>query len=191
MDKKLFLQRMFLYRLQYVVAAIIAFLLFGIGFAWLDTTIHHGDDRYVFMLTFIVISTFNTVTYFYSKCMSKKYGINMFDDLNQEWLTDYQGYDSKAFGEIFSRLIQCRKIAGLYSLPTFVLLLFIPITWALLIAIAYTIGYLLYRNTYLGDAVADRIPRAFGGGGNIVSKIIDNDFKKNISDISHKLEEKE
>lgn len=191
MDKQLFLQRMFLYRLQYVIAAIIAFLLFGIGFAWLDTTIHHGDDRYVFMLIFISISMFNTVTYFYSIHMSKKYGINMFDDLDQEWLTDYQGYDSKVFGEIFSRLIQCRKIAGSYGLPTFVLLLFIPVTWALLIAIAYMVGYLLYRNTYLGDALADRVPRAFGGGGNIVSKIIDNDFKKSISNIKHQLEEKE
>lgn len=182
MSKKLFLQRMFLYKLQYIVAAIMAIAVFGMGVSWIETTIRGGrHDIYFYMLIFISISTFNTVTYFYSKCMSKKYGINMFDDLDQEWLKDYQGYDSKAFGEIFCRLIQCRKIAGPYGLSIFILSSLINIGIAFLIAVVYTIGYLLYRDTYLGDALADRVPRVFGGGGNIVSKIIDNDFKKSIN----------
>lgn len=115
----------------------------------------------------------------------------MFDDLDQEWLKDYQGYDSKVFGEIFSRLIQCRKIAGPYGLSIFILSSLVNVGIAFFIAIAYMVGYLLYRNTYLGDALADRVPRAFGDGGNIVSKIIDNDFKKSVSNIKHQLEEKE
>lgn len=190
MDKKLFLQRMFLYKLQYIVATIVSFVMFGASVIWLDTTIYPGDARCVFLAFFICISMFNSITYFYSKCMSKKYGINMFDDLDQEWLTEYQGYDSKAFGEIFARLIQCRKIAGIYGLPVLILLFFIPLGLALLIAIVCMIGYLLYRDTYLVDALADRVPRVFGGGGNIVSKIIDNDFRKSVSSSSHQLEKK-
>ena len=49
----------------------------------------------------------------------KKYGADLFGDLDQNWLREFQGFDSSAFGEIFTRLIQCRKIAGPCFLATF------------------------------------------------------------------------
>ena len=112
--KKEFLRRLLIYRLQYIVAVFIT-IIASCFYVELSSTTLNDKNNSEILLLFWMPTVFNTVTYFYSLYMSKKYGINMFDDLDQEWLKEYQGFDAEAFGEIFGRLIQCRRIAGLYG----------------------------------------------------------------------------
>ena len=110
--------------------------------------------------------------------MSEIYGIELFADLDQEWLKEHQGFDSKAFGDIFARLIQCRKIAGPYMLAVIVPLAFIHMGLAAVVGVIYSIGYLgFYRPTYLDAAVSYKIPRVFGDSF-IVSKVLGEDEKE-------------
>jgi hypothetical protein len=59
-------------------------------------------------------------------------------------------------------------------------LAFINMYLATGVGAVYFIGYSIYRTTYLDDAISYKIPRSMGGGGIVVSKIIDN-LNKNLS----------
>ncbi len=178
-----FLKRTFLYRMQYFVAVVVCIIIlclcFGVIFSLKDNGIYTSRylERFLFLSLFLVAPIYNPVTYFCSKYLADKYGIEMFADLDQNWLKEHQGFDSKAFGEIFARLIQCRKIAGPYMLAVVLPCALINVYFAMIVGIAYLIGYFIYRNTYLDTAIADKLPRAFGGGGVIISKILDKDEK--------------
>lgn len=183
---------MFLYRLQYLVATILALTIwYSLGF-FLHRVIKIDEmGLYIPLSPILIFALFNTVTYFYSKYLANKYGIEMFADLNQGWLREHQAFDSKAFGEIFTRLIQCRKIAGPYMLAVITTIAFINMYLATGVGVIYIIAYFFYRMTYLDTAVSYKVPRAFGGGGIVVSKIIDDDFNKKLDNLSKKLERKD
>jgi uncharacterized membrane protein len=188
-DLDIFLKRMFLYRAQYLCSAICAFTMW-IGIAALLMIIKVSNDiggNFLVTSPILIFTLFNTVTYFYSKYLAKKYGIEMFGDLDQEWLREHQAFDSKAFGEIFTRLIQCRKIAGPYMLAVIVPLAFINMYLAAGVGVIYIIAYFVYRMTYFDTAISYKIPRAMGGGGIVVSKIIDEEFNKKLDDLNKKL----
>ena len=187
-SKKEFLKRMFLYRLQKMIA-ILTMLLALFVYAAITTELRIGETNPfdpLIPLLLVAISSYNTTTYLCSKYLTTKYGINMFDDLDQECLKEHQGYGAANFGEIFSRAIQCRKIAGPCLLFVVTLLTCINVTLASIIGILYVIGYCIYYNTYFIDAIGDKVPRVFGNS-NIVSRVIDSKFddkssqeKKNV-----------
>jgi hypothetical protein len=143
---------------------------------------------YIPLSPVLIVSLFNTITYLYSKHLATRYGIEMFADLDQEWLREHQAFDSKAFGEIFARLIQGRKIAGPYMLAVIVPLAFINMYVATGGGVIYIIVYFVYRMTYLDIAISYKIPRAFGGGGIVVSKIIDEEFNNKLDKLSNKID---
>ena len=201
-DKEKFLRRMYIYRLQYVFGGIVTFcswvllnILFYCNF-WTDLCSILGIWKvkdYLSMLLLytpiIAVSVFNTVTYFYSKYLAKKYGADLFGDLDQDWLREHKGFDSSVCGEIFTRLIQCRKIAGPYLLATFLFTTLIHQYLGIIIGIVYVIAYTFYRDTYLDTAIADKVPRSMGGGV-VVSRIIDREFTDKIDQLNNKLEKK-
>ena len=192
-DKCKFLRRLFIYRLQYLVGACVVFTIwFSVGKICRKLLLLNDAFGIFWTFAFPVVAfpLFNTVTYFYSKYLAKKYGIEMFSDLDQTWLREHQAFDSKAFGEIFARLIQCRKIAGPYMLAVIVPLAFINMYLATGIGVVYIIAYFFYRMTYLDTAISYKIPRAMGGGGIVVSKIIDDEFTKKIDKLNQNLEKK-
>ncbi len=159
----MFLNRFFLYRAQYVIAAISAIIIFSI--------LSQVPKFLEFLGYIFIFSVFNTVTYLCSNYLADKYGIEMFADLDQDWLKEHQGFDSKAFGDIFARLIECRKIAGPYMLAVIIPCCVIDVFFATLVGIAYLVGYFIYRHTYLDAAISYKIPRAFGNSL-IVSKVL-------------------
>jgi len=194
-NKDIFLKRMFEYRAQYVIATIFAVGSFASimeGSEWLRNNIGAGEYLYRLLSNiyiFLIFAVFNTVTYFCSKYLVKKYGADLFGDLDQNWLKEFQGFDSSAFGEIFTRLIQCRKIAGPYFLGVITISSFLGKAFALIASIIYCAVYILYRVTYLENAVADRIPRALRDSV-IVSRIIDREFTDKIDQLNKNLEKK-
>lgn len=195
-NKEKFLKRMFEYRAQYFVASVISFLVFCF---WEYSLFVLGDKKLItesFLFLgvigeplFLIFAVFNTTTYFYSKYLMKKYGANLFGDLDQNWLKEYQGFDSSAFGEIFTRLIQCRKIAGPYMLAVIAVTSLIHTLFAVFAGLVYVIAYVFYRQTYLDIAIADKVPRSMGGGV-VISRIIDRDFTDKIDQLSKNLEKK-
>jgi len=192
-DKNKFLQRMFLYRLQYLLAICVVFLIwFSVGKTCRKLLLSNDEFGILWTFAFPVVAfpLFNTVTYFYSTHLANKYSIEMFSDLDQNWLREHQAFDSKAFGEIFARLIHCRKIAGPYMLAVITPLAFINMYLAIGVGVVYFIGYFFYRMTYLDDAVSYKVPRAMGGGGEVISKIIDPEFNERLDRLNKNLEQK-
>jgi ABC-type bacteriocin/lantibiotic exporter with double-glycine peptidase domain len=198
-SKDKFLQRMFLYRLQYLAAAIASIAIWYIVFilfCYLDYKSEANGvfrsfmERIFISAPILIFALFNTVTYIYSKYLANKYGIEMFADLDQEWLREHQAFDSKAFGEIFARLIQCRKIAGIYMLAVMTPLALINMYLAIAVGVIYIIAYFFYRMTYFDIAISYKVPRAMGGGDIVVSKIIDEEFTKKIDKLTQKLDQK-
>ena len=61
---------------------------------------------------------------------------------------------------------------------------------AAFVGILYIIVYLFYRETYLDDSLSYKIPRVFGGGGEVISKIIDDDFNEKIDELNRNLKQK-
>ncbi len=179
-SKDKFLRRMFLYRVQYFIGFICA-LFIWLMVSGLLLAIKVSDEiGGIFFISgpVLIFSLFNTFTYFWSKRMSEIYGMELFADLDQEWLKEHQGFDSKAFGDIFARLIHCRKVAGPYMLAIIVPLAFIHMGLAAVVGVIYSIGYLgFYRPTYLDAAVSYKIPRVFGNSF-IVSKVLGEDEKE-------------
>ena len=112
----------------------------------------------------------------------------MFGDLDQNWLREFQGFDSSAFGEIFTRLIQCRKVAGPYMLAVIAVTSMIHTGFAAFVGLICIIAYAFYRQTYLDIAIADKVPRSMGGGV-IVSRIIDREFTDKIDQLSKDLKQ--
>lgn len=192
-DKEKFLHRMFLYRMQYFLSACVVFIIwFNIGKIYRNLLLSNDEFGIFWTFEFPIVAfpIFNTITYFYSKFLAKKYGIEMFADLDQSWLREHQAFDSKAFGEIFARLIQCRKIAGPYMLAVIVPVAFINMYLATGVGVIYIIAYFFYRMTYFDTAISYKIPRAFGGGGIVVSKIIDDEFNERLDKLNKNLTEK-
>ena len=186
---------MFEYRVQYFVASVISFLVFCF---WECLLFVLGDKKLItesFLFLgvigeplFLIFAVFNTCTYIYSKYLVKKYGADLFRDLDQNWLKEHQGFDSSAFGEIFTRLVQCRKIAGPYILAIISLATLVHTGLATIVGLMSIIAYGLYRETYLDIAIADKVPRSMGGGV-IVSRIIDREFTDKIDQLSKNLEQ--
>lgn len=195
-DKDIFLKRMFEYKTQYVIASVISFVMIGLWACMLRfleiKNIMDGDNAacgFFYVSPFLAFATFNTVTYFYSKYLAKKYGNDLFGDLDQDWLREFQGFDSSAFGEIFKRLIQCRKVAGPYMLAVIAVTSLIHTLFAAFVGLVYVIAYVFYRQTYLDIAIADQVPRSMGGGV-VVSRIIDREFTDKIDQLNKNLEKK-
>jgi hypothetical protein len=113
----------------------------------------------------------------------------MFADLDQDWLREHQAFDAKAFGEIFARLIQCRKIAGPYMLAVIIPVAFINMYLATAVGVIYLAVYFYYRLTYFDTAISYKVPRAFGGG-TVISKIIDPEFNEKLDKLTKKLDQK-
>ena len=197
-DKELFLKRMFEYKAQYIVATIVSAVMCCLWicmlrFLEIKNIFTENQVVSIFLMTlFFIFAVFNTSTYLYSKHLVKKYGAGLFEDLDQDWLREFQGFDSSAFGEIFTRLIRCRKIAGPYMLAVVLfidLLSLISIGLAAFIGLVYIIAYVFYRQTYLDIAIADKVPRSMGGGV-VVSRIIDREFTDKIDQLNKNLEKK-
>jgi len=192
-DIDLFIKRMFLYRLQYAAGFILTLMIWYVIVVILGGIVKVSDDTgaiYMCLSPILIFTLFNTVTYFYSTHLANKYGIEMFADLDQDWLREHQAFDSKAFGEIFARLIHCRKIAGPYMLAIIIPLAFINMYLAIGVGVIYFIGYFFYRMTYVDDAVSYKVPRAMGGGGEVISKIIDEEFNERLDRLNKNLEQK-
>ena len=179
--RDIFLKRIWIYRLQSFLAGVVAFLSIVLGEFVVCELVEHSSDFQVVGVLLLSVPVYNTVTYLCSLCLANKYGINMFDDLDQEWLKENQGYTAETFGEIFSRLLQCRKIAGPYMFIVLIPLICINSHIAYVVEILYIIGYsTIYRETYLVDALSDRIPRAFGGGI-VISRTLDNSSDNTVN----------
>ena len=173
-SKNEFLKRMLIYRLQYFCGAIVSIIFL---FAYMDGLFVMNPGA---MCIFIIFSLFNCVTYLWSKQMAKIYGIEMFADLDQEWLKAYQDFDSKAFGTIFAGWIHCRKIAGPYMLGIMVVLAIIDTPWSFIAGVFCIIGYDLYYSTYFETTVSYKVPRVFGGNM-VVSKVLEKGTPSNGS----------
>jgi len=189
MNKNKFLKRIFVYKLQYAIAFFVAAI---ISYGQLFLAGYLKFSQFEWSLPFgivLFVCSFNTVTYLYSKHLAKKYGADLFGDLDQQWLKEYQGFDSSAFGEIFTRLIQCRKIAGVYILGIISVIWLIYIPLAFFVGVLLLIAYVFYRQTYLDIAIADKVPRSMGGGV-VVSRIIDREFTDKIDQLNKNLEKK-
>ena len=185
-NKDKFLQRKFLYDLQipisffcviffwFIIGKIGVFIgknVFDISFKELLDTffVQYGVSSLSF-----VFGLYNLFTYIWSKKMAEKYGIELFGDLDQEWLKKEQGYDAKIFGEIYSKNLHFRKL-GAKSLYITVPLSFLP--WpavSFIVGIIMIVVYMVYRKVYFNDAMADRWPRVYGSGI-VISRILDQD----------------
>ena len=175
-SKNEFLKRMFIYRLQYICGAIVSVISFvGLMEGLFGINIKNGV---AYLL--IIFSLYNCVTYLWSKQMAKIYGIEMFADLDQEWLKAYQDFDSKAFGTIFAGLIHCREIAGPYMLGIMVVLAIIDTPWSFIAGVFCFIGYNLYCSTYFETTVSYKVPRIFGGNM-VVSRVLEKGTPSNGS----------
>ena len=185
-NKDKFLQRKFLYDLQipliFFLTVVIWFLFGKSELLIARKIIHISYDNFVnhLGLTFLASSPFfifgfyNLFTYIWSKKMADKYGIELFGDLDQEWLKKEQGYDSKIFGEIYSKKLHFRKL-GAKSLYIMFPLSFVP--WPavpFIIGVLMIVVYLVYRNVYFNNAMADRWPRVYGSGI-VISRILGQD----------------
>ena len=195
-NKDKFLQKKFLYDLQipisffcvlfswFIIGKIGVFIgknVFDISFKELLDTffVQYGVSSLSF-----VFGLYNLFTYIWSKTMAEKYGIELFGDLDQEWLRKEQGYDAKIFGEIYSKNLHFRKLCA-KSLFITVPLSFLP--WpavSFIVGIIMIVVYMVYRKVYFNDAMADRWPRVYGSGI-VISRILDQD-----SDFSKKDTEK-
>ncbi len=176
-NKDKFLQRKFLYDLQGSIGFFGSLLVWFIFGQILLVGLNFSEDfGVVFMLSspFLVFGLYNLFTYIWSKKMAEKYGIELFGDLDQEWLRKEQGYDAKIFGEIYSKNLHFRKL-GAKSLFITVPLSFLP--WPaipFIVGIIMIVVYMVYRKVYFNDAMADRWPRVYGSGI-VISRILDQD----------------
>ena len=185
-NKDMFLKRKFLYDLQVSIS------LFCVIFSWfIIGKIGVFIGKNIFDISFkelldsffvqygvsslsLIFGLYNLFTYIWSKKMADKYGIELFDDLDQEWLRKEQGYDAKIFGEIYSKNLHFRKL-GAKSLFITVPLSFLPWpTIPFIAGIIMIVVYMVYRNVYFNDAMADRWPRVYGSGI-VISRILDQD----------------
>jgi hypothetical protein len=126
----------------------------------------------------LIFGLYNLFTYLWSKKMAERYGIDMFGDLDQKWLIEYQGYDSTIFGEIFEKKLNLKKL-GAKSLFITIPLSLTP--WPIipfLAGIVMMIAYVMYSNVYYYSAMGDRWPRVFGGGV-VISRVLDTGKGKN------------
>ena len=191
-NKDKFLQRKFLYDLQCPIAVLLPII---IWYLWLLLVriIDVNDSligSFVSSTLFLVFGFYNLFTYIWSKKMAEKYGIELFGDLDQEWLKKEQGYDAKIFGEIYSKNLHFRKL-GAKSLFITIPLSFLP--WPavpFIVGIIMIVVYMVYRKVYFNDAMADRWPRVYGSGI-VISRILDqdSDFGKNVKERDVKNEE--
>ncbi len=182
MDKNEFLKRKFLYDIQ-GFAGIVAGIIVAILWALFSIFVLGVNDDQGFSVPWVSVGCSNLFTYIWSKKMADKYGIELFGDLDQEWLKREQGYDAKIFGEIYSKKLHLRKVCA-KSLYIFVPLSLVPwyvIPWV--VGILMIPLYFVYRNVYFNNAMADRWPRVYGSGI-VISRILDQDK----SDIKNKEE---
>ncbi len=186
MNKDMFLKRKFLYDLQCPIAGfgsiavwfLIALAGFSIEINFLKMSTEDSLNSfwmpYLGTSPFLIFGFYNLFTYIWSKKMADKYGIELFGDLDQEWLKKEQGYDSKIFGEIYSKNLHFRKL-GAKSLYIMFPLSFVP--WPavpFIIGVLMIVVYLVYRNVYFNNAMADRWPRVYGSGI-VISRILGQD----------------
>ncbi len=191
-NKNEFLKRKFLYDLQCVPSFVTSVFIWYFSGLWMcryglklifddKQLISDIGDSFFVSVIFLLFGFYNLFTYIWSKKMSEKYGIELFGDLDQEWLKREQGYDSKIFGEIYAKNLHFRKL-GAKSLMVTVPLSFLP--WPavpLIVGIMMIVVYFVYRNVYFNNAMADRWPRVYGSGI-VISRILDQDK----SDIKNK-----
>ena len=181
-NKDKFLKRKFLYDLQVPIAGALGGMviyLFLLLMFFLEYKYEVNSDKFVgltFLASsiFLIFGLYNLFTYIWSKKMADKYGIELFGDLDQEWLKKEQGYDSKIFGEIYSKNLHFRKL-GAKSLYIMFPLSFVP--WPavpFIIGVLMIVVYLVYRNVYFNNAMADRWPRVYGSGI-VISRILGQD----------------
>ena len=79
------------------------FFTVSFGVRILEKTIAEG--KYVYssnildITPFLIFALFNTATYLYSRYLTRKYGADLFGDLDQNWLREFQGYDPPLSGK--------------------------------------------------------------------------------------------
>jgi hypothetical protein len=180
-NKGKFLKRKFLYNMQDLFSGSVCLLIWIIWVLFLIRICKVSDERGIAFLAsspFLIFGFYNLFTYLWSKKLAEKYGIEMFGDLDQDWLVAYQGYDAKVFGEIFSRRLYLKKL-GAKSLYITIPLSLTP--WPLLpliIGVIMIVAYFIYRQVYYYDAMGDRWPRVFVDGI-VVSRILNHRKEKN------------
>ena len=186
-NKDKFLKRKFLYDLQvplnFIFVVGIWLFLFFLFSRYLKLDSETFGIPFIASSLFYIFGFYNLFTYIWSKKMAEKYGIELFGDLDQEWLKKEQGYDAKIFGEIYTKNLHFRKL-GAKSLYITVPLSFLP--WPavpFIVGIIMIVVYMVYRKVYFNDAMADRWPRVYGSGI-VLSRILDqdSDFGKNVKE---------
>ena len=110
-----FVNRLFMYRLQHVASLALTIICWWLILDAIDLFCPKNNGFVGFFGIPLIFSLYNTFTYFWSSYLAKKYGVEIFGDLDQKWLKESREFDSKDFDEKFLKLIQCRKIAGLYT----------------------------------------------------------------------------
>ena len=177
-NKDKFLQRKFFYDLPMPLSLLsligIWIFLFFLFARWLKFDSETFGIPFIVSSPFFIFGFYNLFTYIWSKKMADKYGIELFGDLDQEWLKKEQGYDAKIFGEIYSKNLHFRKL-GAKSLYIMFPLSFVP--WPavpFIIGVLMIVVYMVYRNVYFNNAMADRWPRVYGSGI-VISRILGQD----------------
>jgi hypothetical protein len=175
-NKDIFLRRLFLYDIQSLVSVVVGILVIGLCAVFLILVLGVSEEKGLCFLASVpalIFGLYNLFTYLWSKKLAEKYGIDMFGDLDQRWLIEYQGYDSTVFGEIFEKRLNLKKL-GTKSLYITIPLSLTP--WPIipfLAGIVMMIAYAMYSNVYYYSAMGDKWPRVFGAGV-VVSRILDN-----------------
>jgi hypothetical protein len=132
--QKKFFKKLVLYKMQYVPAVIMPLVIWYI-LGHMPST----DEVAVFGFLGLVPSwhfIFNTVTYFYGKRLVKKYGYEVFSDVDPQLLKEHFNVDSKSFGKHYKALMKYRRFAGPYMTAAITLSFFIHGYLAVAVAIA-------------------------------------------------------
>jgi hypothetical protein len=146
--RKKFLKRLVLYNMQYVPATIMPLVIWYI-LGHISSTDNFNDELAVFgFLGWIPswYSIFNTVTYLYGKLLVKKYGYEVFSDVDPQLLKEHFNVDSKSFGKHYKALMKYRRFAGPYMTAAITLSFFIHGYLAVAVAIACFIGCLFFED---------------------------------------------
>jgi hypothetical protein len=151
--QKKFFKRLALYKIQYIPAAIIPVIIWGILLEIVCSDCGTDELACFWGIGWIPswFYIFNAVTYFYGKLLVRRYGPEIFSDIDPQLLEKHLHTDAKTFGEDFACLMRYRKIGGIYPLTVIVLAAVIGMYWATAAAILCWFGYIAYRTNDSND----------------------------------------
>jgi hypothetical protein len=144
--KKKFFKRLALYRMQYIPAVIVPAVIWGILLGVICRGSNMNELACFWGIGWIpsMYSLFNTITYFYGKCLIKKYGYGIFSDVDPNLLKKHLNIDPKAFEEQYAADMKHRK-AGFYMTVAIILSLCIHSYLAIAVALIGFFCCILYR----------------------------------------------